>query len=126
MPNPRNRKREAKQLLDRLKRGPASLQPEVGDDVRLRLDYREVRGRVTEDRGPIGVGGRRLYGVEYAKEGGEVGYVELPADQIEQCGGCDVPGYTIWLNTWVIPELKKLIPELRDADRSGTVSGGEA
>ncbi|HEY8504934.1 MAG TPA: hypothetical protein VIL46_10155 [Gemmataceae bacterium] len=36
---------------------------QVGDRVRFRFVLEEIEGTVTEDRGPIGVGGRRIYQV---------------------------------------------------------------
>lgn len=35
-------------------------EPKVGDKLRLRFGTRDVIATVIEDRGPIGVGGRRL------------------------------------------------------------------
>lgn len=39
-----------------------------GDRVMFRLGIRSVQGEVKEDRGPIGVRGRRLYLVEFRSE----------------------------------------------------------
>jgi hypothetical protein len=36
-----------------------------GDRVRFRFGAAEVEGTVVEDRGNLGVGGRRLYGVRF-------------------------------------------------------------
>lgn len=55
----------------------------VGDRVRFALGMRPVEGRVTEDRGPIGIKGRRLYRVEFDAEPGSPYQVELPAEQLE-------------------------------------------
>jgi hypothetical protein len=55
----------------------------TGDRVRFRYGIRWIRGTVTEDRGPIGVGGRRLYGVEFRFGGGpEPRYSEFPAEDL--------------------------------------------
>ena len=54
-----------------------------GDHVRFRLGTRSVQGVVKEDRGPIGVKGRRLYLVEFRPEPHSVSLVELPADQLQ-------------------------------------------
>jgi len=42
-----------------------------------------IVGQVTEDRGPIGIGGRRLYRVDYELDKGNWYLTELPADEIE-------------------------------------------
>jgi hypothetical protein len=56
---------------------------DVGDNVRFRLAGRSIVGRLLEDRGPIGVGGRRLYLIRYDL-GEETPYeIELPAAEIE-------------------------------------------
>jgi hypothetical protein len=56
-----------------------------GDQVRFRLGVRFVQGEVTEDRGPIGVKGRRLYAVEFPVEpnSGAPSMIELPAEDLE-------------------------------------------
>jgi len=54
-----------------------------GDRVRFQLGTRWVQGSVTEDRGPIGVGGRRLYTVEFRTDGAAApSHVELPGDDL--------------------------------------------
>lgn len=53
----------------------------VGDKVFVRFDDREIAGKVTEDRGPIGVGGRRLYGI-LLKMDGEETYFEAPLEEL--------------------------------------------
>jgi hypothetical protein len=56
-----------------------------GDRVQFQLGTRWVDGRVTEDRGPIGVGGRRLYSVEFrADDASGPRRVELPADDLRR------------------------------------------
>lgn len=54
-----------------------------GDRVRFKLGIRSVQGVVKEDRGPIGIKGRRLYLVEFRAEPPSPSQVELPADQME-------------------------------------------
>ncbi len=56
---------------------------QVGDMVRFRLGTRDVTGQVREDRGPIGIGGRRLYLVAYEMGKGNWYGIELPADEIQ-------------------------------------------
>jgi hypothetical protein len=54
----------------------------VGDKVKFRLGGRDAVGQVREDRGPIGVGGRRLY--LFHELGRDNWYsVEMPAAEIE-------------------------------------------
>lgn len=56
-----------------------------GDRVRFQMGTRWVDGRVTEDRGPIGVGGRRLYSVEFRPDDASgPRHVELPADDLRK------------------------------------------
>ena len=55
----------------------------VGDKVRFRLAGRFATGQVQEDRGPIGIGGRRLYRVTYEMGKGNWYHNELPAEEIE-------------------------------------------
>jgi hypothetical protein len=55
----------------------------VGDEVRFRLASRIVVGKVREDRGPIGIGGRRLYLIAYEMGKGNSYTIELPRDEIE-------------------------------------------
>jgi hypothetical protein len=55
----------------------------VGDKVRFQLAGRTVRGKVREDRGPIGVGGRRLYLITYEMGKGNTYSIELPRDEID-------------------------------------------
>lgn len=61
--------------------------PEVrfhkGDRVRFRLGIRSVQGVVREDRGAIGIKGRRLYRVEFREELQSPSQIELPADQLQ-------------------------------------------
>jgi hypothetical protein len=65
--------------------------PEVrfhkGDRVKFKLATRWVRGVVKEDRGPIGIGGRRLYLVEFPADPESPSRVELPAAEMEPVRG---------------------------------------
>jgi hypothetical protein len=54
-----------------------------GDRVRFRLGTRSVQGFVKEDRGPIGIKGRRLYLVEFPADPQSPSRIELPADELE-------------------------------------------
>lgn len=62
-----------------------------GDLVKFRMGVRFVRGQVKEDRGPIGIKGRRLYLVEFRQEAESAGpsQVELPADDLESVATAD-------------------------------------
>ena len=55
----------------------------VGDQVQFRLANSAVFGQVREDRGPIGVGGRRLYLVSYEMGKDNRYFIELPAAEME-------------------------------------------
>lgn len=53
----------------------------TGDAVLVRIGTRKVTGTVVEDRGALGVGGRRLYRVQVDME--EPLVFELPAQDLE-------------------------------------------
>lgn len=55
-----------------------------GDRVGFQYGIRRVQGVVKEDRGPIGIRGRRLYLIEYQPlvEAEEKSLVELPAEDL--------------------------------------------
>jgi hypothetical protein len=55
----------------------------VGAEVRFELGGRTVTGKVREDRGPIGIGGRRLYLITYELDKGTSYQVELPRAHFE-------------------------------------------
>lgn len=55
----------------------------VGDHVRVPMGRARVLGIITEDRGPIGVHGRRLYQVEIPSDPFEPTTFELPEDAME-------------------------------------------
>ena len=56
-----------------------------GDLINFRLGTRSVHGEVKEDRGPIGIGGRHLYLVEFRPEpqSDSSSLIELPADELQ-------------------------------------------
>jgi hypothetical protein len=56
----------------------------VGDSVRFLFGVSKVDGTVVEDRGPLGVGGRRLYRIRFQFAADEEPmHIELPAADIE-------------------------------------------
>src|SRR5581483_11277791 len=55
----------------------------IGARVRFRIAGRPLVGRVLEDRGPIGRGGRHLYLVRYELGKGNWYSIELPAEEME-------------------------------------------
>ncbi len=55
----------------------------VGDTVRFRFGEAIANGVVREDRGPLGVGGRHLYLIQFSTEPYYSSSIELPADEIE-------------------------------------------
>lgn len=56
-----------------------------GDRVKFRFTIYSVEGIVKEDRGPIGIKGRHLYGVEFpfGLPGESPSYIELPAEEMQ-------------------------------------------
>lgn len=55
----------------------------IGARVRFRIAGRPLVGRILQDRGAIGKGGRHLYLVRYEAGKGNWYSTELPADEIE-------------------------------------------
>ena len=55
----------------------------VGDEIRFRLAGHIVVGKVREDRGSIGSGGRRLYLIAYEMGKGNPYTIEMPREEIE-------------------------------------------
>ncbi len=55
----------------------------VGDLVRFQFGENKVTGTVTEDRGPIGINGRRLYRIHCSPEPEFSFYTELAAEKFE-------------------------------------------
>lgn len=55
----------------------------VGQRVRLLYGWRGAIAEVVEDRGPLGVGGRRLYGVRFRVDPWNEISTELPEDSLE-------------------------------------------
>ena len=55
-----------------------------GDHVRIQFGYNPVEGIITEERGPIGIGGRYLYTVEFDFGVEEPYRIDLPADEIKK------------------------------------------
>ena len=55
----------------------------VGDQVRFMFGPNQVTGTVKEDRGPIGIKGRRLYLIHYSPEAPFVLQLEMPVDEFE-------------------------------------------
>ncbi len=55
----------------------------IGDKVKFTYGRIPVVGEITEDRGPIGYKGRRLYGVRYSRPDSDPSYTELGEDEME-------------------------------------------
>jgi hypothetical protein len=55
----------------------------VGQSVRIKHGFRGMIGEVVEDRGPIGVGGRRLYAVRLRLDPWNEHTTELPEESLE-------------------------------------------
>ena len=59
----------------------------VGDQVRFMMGPTPVIGTVKEDRGPIGIKGRRLYLIHYSPEAPVVLQLEMPVEEFEVVRG---------------------------------------
>jgi hypothetical protein len=55
----------------------------VGDVVRFTSGPTKVTGKVIEDRGPLGIGGRRLYRVRFTLDPEFTAEIEMPAEEFE-------------------------------------------
>lgn len=55
----------------------------VGDKVAFTFGTRRVKGVIVEDRGPLGVGGRRIYGVRLDMDPYDPMFFELPEEELE-------------------------------------------
>jgi hypothetical protein len=58
-----------------------------GDLVQFQYSiYPAVQGVVKEDRGPLGIGGRRLYLIEFrhGRYAEALSYIELPAEDLQR------------------------------------------
>jgi hypothetical protein len=55
----------------------------VGDRVRILHGFRGMIAEIVEDRGPIGVRGRRLYGVKFLVDPWNEETTELPEESLE-------------------------------------------
>ncbi len=56
-----------------------------GDRVRFQFGIYPVEGVVKEDRGPLGINGRHLYGVEFpfGLHAESPSHIELPAEELQ-------------------------------------------
>lgn len=54
----------------------------LGDRVVFELPNAKVEAVVVEDRGRLGVGGRRIYGIHYEYLPGDTRYGELPEEAL--------------------------------------------
>ena len=68
-------------MPSKAKKKTAARRFRVGDRVRFEFGVERVTGTIVEDRGPIGVNGRRLYAIQFKMDRrGEPMRVELPAE----------------------------------------------
>jgi hypothetical protein len=56
----------------------------VGDKVAFTFGLTRAEGEVIEDHGPIGKGGRRLYGIRFSFSEGDAMSISLPAADLER------------------------------------------
>jgi hypothetical protein len=54
----------------------------TGDLVSFLFGSGTVTGRVVEDRGNLGIGGRRLYGIRFEINPGQEVYTEMPEEEL--------------------------------------------
>jgi hypothetical protein len=54
----------------------------VGDRVTFVFGSGQASGEIVEDRGCLGVGGRRLYGIRFAFDSGDQRYIEVPEEEL--------------------------------------------
>ncbi len=64
----------------------------VGDRVRFLFGTEMATGTVKEDRGPIGIKGRRLYTVAFSLGPEFSANIELPAEEMEVVSDSDSRG----------------------------------
>lgn len=57
--------------------------PKVGSRVSFLWGFSQLEGKIVEDRGAIGVGGRRLYRIEAPLSLGDQVVIELPESKLE-------------------------------------------
>ena len=55
----------------------------VGDRVQFHIGPRMVIADVVEYRGPLGVGGRQIFGIRFPFTEDETRYTEMPAEELE-------------------------------------------
>jgi hypothetical protein len=66
------------------RRAPKAKRPAVGSKVKFVFGLNEVTAIVIEDRGNLGVGGRRLLRVRFEIDGANEPFVlEIPADDVK-------------------------------------------
>jgi hypothetical protein len=61
----------------------------VGDRVRLAVGFSRAEAEILEDRGPLGVGGRRFYTIRLKVEGSDDMIVDWPEDELKPFDGVD-------------------------------------
>jgi hypothetical protein len=54
----------------------------IGDLVSFLFGNGTVTGQVVEDRGCLGIGGRRLYGIKFEINPGDRVYTEMPEEEL--------------------------------------------
>ena len=54
----------------------------VGDTVSFLFGDGTATGRIVEDRGGLGIGGRRLYGIRFEINPGDETYTEMPEEEL--------------------------------------------
>jgi len=62
-----------------------------GDWVSFPFGAGTITGQIIEDRGRLGIGGRRLYGIHIEINPGELSYTEMPEEELTP-GTAEGPG----------------------------------
>jgi len=82
----------------------------VGDLVQFHYGRAKVVGVVKEDRGPIGLKGRRLYLIDFSTDPDEASQIELPAELLERP------------STWAILNFRCRVPFFEKAQNVTSVT----
>jgi hypothetical protein len=54
----------------------------IGELVTFVFGSGHLNGKIVEDRGCLGIGGRRLYGIRFEFDSGEQRYIEIPEEEL--------------------------------------------
>jgi hypothetical protein len=74
--------------MSKIKRNGSAPRPlfKKGDVVTFLFGASSAAGVVVEDRGCLGIGGRRLYGIRFEINPGDARYIEVPEEELTAGG----------------------------------------